>query len=282
MPMNTADDVHIIVRHLTERTKELCFDILAKQVPVDCISAVSAAPFSAMLRQCFERAIDEHKTWTICIDADVLPGENCIKTLVSIAEAAPDHIFEAQGLVIDKTFGVARPAGNHIYRTSLLPQAIRYLDANVDSLRPESATVWAMAREGGNRWWQDETIVGLHDFGQYYRDLIRKIMVQYHKFPAQQEKMEAYFEEKAASGDEDYLVALRAVEYCKESLNDTVKVDANWSKAHVDIVMEKYATAEKPPISPAEAGELCALLDKQAGRKITEEDMAFIGQIGLR
>ena len=278
--MTLVTNVHVIVRHVGERTKELCSERLQQQV--DTVEFVSCTPFSQTVKTCFERAITANKKWTVCVDADVVPSDNCIKKLVDIAEQGPATLFEAQGLVADKVFGVLRPAGNHIYRTSLLPTALQHLAENAGSLRPESGVVWSMARQEACPWWQDQAFIGLHDHGQFYGDLIRKVLVQFFKFPAQRPDMEKQFMAKAQKGDRDYAAAVEAVRYAQSMLQEPIPLDAEWMQQHVRSIVDACGIVEKDGLASAETATLISALEKVSAQSVTERDMQFIGQLGLR
>lgn len=280
--MDLSSQVHVIVRHVGERTKKLCSELLSKQIPVSSISFVSATPFAETVRCCFEKGMKAGKKWTLCIDADVVPTNDCIQQLYSLAEAGPDTLFEAQGLVVDKLFNVLRPAGNHIYRTELFTDAILMLEENKNGLRPETGTMWSMAKQKKRPWLQGVCLVGLHDYGQYYCDLIRKVIVQYQKFPHQRTSMEAFFDVEADKGDLDYSVALQAVSYAK-SMNETdIRVDSSALLPHAQGVMETIGIAEKQVLYPNEASRMCDFLECKKDQEVSREDMQFIGEVGLR
>ncbi|WP_262692930.1 hypothetical protein [Kordiimonas aestuarii] len=268
-------DVHIIVRQVGERTLALCRSVLEKQAPAN-VELISAVPFSETVRQAFEAGIKAGKKWTLCIDADVIPTADCVNQLVTIAEQGEDRLFEAQGLVVDKIFGVRRPAGNHIYRTDLFEKALTCLPANAGSLRPESDTLWSMVRLG-HGWYQSDILVGIHDYGQSYTDIARKVMVQYHKFPQKRELMLARFKALAPK-DSDFRVALAACEKA-EHFAGTPQVDAKRLGLVAQNLLDEMKLAEKDVATPEEQQMFESVVPTYVGHPLTEAENGYIGPI---
>ncbi len=170
--------VTLVIRYAGERTLNQCRQLITAQgVSESQIFVVEEAPFSAAMRASFEIGIREARPWTFCLDADVLLRPDSISNLLLEAAKKPENVCELQGLVLDKFFGGPRPAGNHLYRTSLLPEVLQRIPPEGTDIRPEYHTLQAM-RADGFPWLQIPYIVGLHDDQQYYRDIYRKCMVQ--------------------------------------------------------------------------------------------------------
>ena len=202
------DDVSVIVRECGERTAEACIGQLVEifhRPP----TRISARPFHATLRQSLESGLDQGRSWTLCIDADVLvlPG---LAAFLEQARQMPPEVFEAQGLVIDKLLPVRRPAGNHLYRTCLIERAIPLIPTT-GTLRPESDMILAMASQGHTAW-QSSTVVGLHDFEQAYDDIYRKALLHGRKH----DYLIAIYRpiwEALGELDDDYRIARLALEH---------------------------------------------------------------------
>ncbi len=75
------------------------------------------------------------------MDADVSVLPNAISGLLDVANKLAAEACEVQGLVLDKFFGVPRPAGNHLYRTSLLSKALGLIPPEAQDIRPENSTL---------------------------------------------------------------------------------------------------------------------------------------------
>jgi hypothetical protein len=198
--------VTVVIRSAGERTQAVCHSLAAQQVPEGNIVTVSNAPFSATLADSYRAGIERGLPWTLCIDADVLVAPGVVRRLLEAAARADDAICEIQGLVLDKFFGVRRPAGNHLYRTSLLSKALALIPPEGEDIRPEHYTLNKMIA-AGHPWVEIPLVVGLHDFEQYYRDIFRKCYVHARKFDALMHLLVEYWR-RMARQDGDYRVAL--------------------------------------------------------------------------
>jgi len=272
----TEAGIHIVVRHVGERTLELCRDILKRQSDAS-VELISATPFSETVRLGFEAGLRAGKKWTLFLDADVVPTEDCVQRLFDVAESGKETLFEAQGLIVDKVFGVRRPAGNHIYRTAFFEEALTLLPQNAGSLRPESDTLWSMVRAGYS-WYQSDVLVGLHDYGQSYADIARKVMVQYHKFPEKRDLMLARFQEQAKK-DADFAVALAA---CRKAdrFASAPQVDARQLRDLAAEVLHELHLDEKPPITTNERDQLASYAREHRDTPLDENEKTYIGLIG--
>lgn len=184
--LNGGGDVYassfltVVLRECGERTADAAFMLLQRVFPKITIFRVSGIPFAECMKRSFERGVSEGAKWTLCIDADVLVDPVGLRLLLQFANLQPESVFEIQGFVFDKFFGVERPAGNHLYRTMLLPEALTLIPAEPNTLRPETATIEQM-RVRGYRDVQSPFLVGLHDFEQSYLSIATKAFLQAHK-----------------------------------------------------------------------------------------------------
>ncbi len=105
------------------------------------ILIVGNTPFSVTLADSYRAGIERGFAWTLCVDADVLVLPNAIFGLLDVAHTLPAEACDVQGLVLDKFFGVRRPAGNHLYRTSLLSKALGLIPPEGQDIRPENSTL---------------------------------------------------------------------------------------------------------------------------------------------
>lgn len=200
-------DICLIVRECGERTADVCVRRLLELLG-EPPYRISARPFSATLRHSLELGARLGRPWTLCIDADVLvlPG---LVEFIEQARDLPEDVFEAQALVIDKLLPMRRPAGNHLYRTSLIDLALPLIPT-ADSLRPESDMILAMQKLGHPAW-QARTIIGVHDFEQSYEDLYKKAFLHGHKHDYLMPRIRPIWE-ALSRDDSDFAVALRALE----------------------------------------------------------------------
>jgi len=242
------NNVTVIVRSVGERTEEICRSlILQQQVPEEAVFVINEKPFSHAMRVSFQLGLEQGRPWTLCVDADVLLRPGAIGHLMNIANQQPGNVCEIQGYILDKFFGGPRMAGNHLYRTSLLPKVIELIPEEGVNIRPETHTLNAM-KIAGYPWKKTQTLVGLHDFEQDYPDIFRKCFIQAHKHAHLTELFISVWR-KTASEDKDFQLALKGfssgIQYY-----ENVYIDVN------DPVFEKMFSrtgfSSKEPLSPHE------------------------------
>ena len=231
----SLDSATIIIRSVSERTESLCRNLILEQgVPENVVFVINEAPFSKAMKVGFEIGISENRPWTFCVDADVLLRPGSVASLLAKAQKTSKNVCEIQGYVLDKFFGGARTAGNHLYRTSLLPQVIERIPPEGKDIRPETHALNSM-RAAGYPWKTVPELVGLHDFEQTYEDIFRKCFVQAHKHLNHTELFIPFWRSKS-NQDMDYQVALagfaegikhfgevridKRAEYFQESMKD--------------------------------------------------------------
>lgn len=203
----SLDDVTVIVRECGERTADACVARLMEIFGHQPIR-ISDRPFHATLRRSLEAGIEQGRPWTLCIDADVLALSG-LTSFIDEAQRQCSDVFEAQGLVRDKLLPVRRPAGNHLYRTSLIELALPLIPVT-GSLRPESDMILAMAAKGYGAW-QSSMVIGLHDFEQNRDDIYRKALLHGHKHDYLIPIYRPIWETLAAK-DADFRLALQALD----------------------------------------------------------------------
>ncbi len=201
-------DCLVIIRSANERTVKLCKNLILLQgVSESQIVIVEEVPFSKSLAKSFAEGIKANYKWTFCVDADVLLRPKSILKMLEFAEAMPSDFLEVQGFVMDKFFGGPRPAGNHLYRTSFLSNALKHIPKEGIDIRPESRTLNAMANLG-YPFKSVDYIVGIHDDYQYNFDIFRKCFVQAFKHGDRYNLFMTIWKQKAKI-DQDFLIALK-------------------------------------------------------------------------
>lgn len=254
--------VTMIVRTVGERTLPACIDsIVGQGIAKDNIIIINSAPFSDTLRKSLYAGLAAEREWTFCIDADVVLAPGSIRRLYAFASKTGPETCEVQGYVLDKFFGGHRPAGNHFYRTRHLKAALECIPEEGVDIRPESRMLTSMGHRG-MFWRQVPCLIGLHDFGQYYRDIFRKAFVQAHKHY----HLKGLFDKVWGRGmltDLDFAVADMGYR-AGESHEGHVFIDIRQScyKQYFEVQL----VAEKPPLS---AGELSTGLVEETIRSWT-------------
>lgn len=240
----TVENVTVVLRSCGERTEKLCYQILAQQVPAENIVVIHEHPFAKALDRSFEVGLDFGLPWTLCIDADVLLREGAVATLLKRMKEADEHVFEIQGKMLDKFFGGPMPAGNHLYRTSLLDRARRFVPFDDRTLRPETYVIKEMAKEG-YPWLQTEDVLGSHDYEQYYKDIYRKMFVRSRKLGRHIPYLMRYCEQMAVY-DDDYKVGLLGL---TANLDVQSLLDAKSFATEINALLEEEGFQEKEPLN---------------------------------
>ena len=175
-----ASDVVAIVRSAHERTEEFCVRIAKLQVPDDRVVVIHERPFTAALARAFEIGMDFDLGWTLCLDADVLLADGAVRHMLDAVQADPETGFGGTGYILDKFYGGRNRGGPHLYRTSLLRKALPLVPDAAESLRPETHVKMVMSAQGHD-WGTIDSLLGVHDFEQFYRDIYRKMIVRARK-----------------------------------------------------------------------------------------------------
>jgi hypothetical protein len=213
-------EILVIIRSAGERTLETCYNLILSQgFSPESVKIVEEIPFSRAMVVSFLLGIEFNRKYTLCIDADVLLQASSIESLYLEFEKQQPNVCEIQGLVMDKFFGGPRPAGNHMYRTSLLQNLLDCIPKEGTDIRPEFYSLNKMS-ERGYPWLNVPIIVGIHDDEQWNRDIYRKCFVHGVKHLAFADLFVPLWKNNQDS-DYDYTIALRAFAdsiVCSESV----------------------------------------------------------------
>jgi len=242
-----ADILTVVIRSVGERTTTVCRALLRQAVPDANIIEVNATPFTEAIRRSFEVGISQNRRWTLVVDADVLVRADFPREVTDYAEAQDNDVFVVQGLVLDKIFGLLRPAGNHLYRTAMLADALSCIPVDGGGLRPETATIDAMTALG-RLFIQTPVVAGLHDFLQQPMDIACKCFVQAHKHATYVEKVWPYWE-ALAEFDVDFAWAMLGAKLGL-AYSDTVCIDSEFlRKCIADALAERdFTPIALPPL----------------------------------
>jgi hypothetical protein len=245
-------DTHITVaiRASGERTAETCRKLIEAEIPAGHIVVVSEAPFEKATKQCYEAGIDGGLPWTLVVDADMLLRERAIEHLIQIAEKLDPNVFEIQGQVIDKLSGGIRAAGQHLYRTALLPKALGCIPHEGSEKRPENYVILRMASKGFP-FLEIPQVLGLHDYEQWYRDVYRKAFFHAHKFSRAVRCWEPLWE-RLANDDPDFRIALLGL-HAGLKYGGVIRSDIRqFPNETIDKLLRDHGFSEKETISPDE------------------------------
>ncbi|MBN1841343.1 MAG: hypothetical protein JW883_03550 [Deltaproteobacteria bacterium] len=234
--------ITIVIRSCGERTEKACFRSLAQQVPEQNIVVIREYPFAKALAETFKIGLERGRPWTLCVDADVLLRKGAVREFLRAAAQSDEKTFEIQYNVLDKFFGGPKPAGNHLYRTRLLRQALDFIPEDTVTMRPETSVIKAMG-ELGFPWVQEATAIGLHDYEQYYRDIYRKALVHACKHRKHVSHLRAFWRNQPRE-DRDFQVALWGLQAGLVH-HQRVTLDARMFREDVDILLNLKGWQEK-------------------------------------
>lgn len=253
MSKQRITDCTVIIRSVDERTEGLCKELATDVFPSENIAVITDRPFSVTLRRSLQFGLKAGLPWTFCLDADVLIDKDRIHELFGRAREESHSIFEIHGFVYDKFFNECRPAGNHLYRTEHLNEAIIHVPAEGLSLRPETTMIKSMhTRHLYNRYYTD-LVIGIHDFEQYYLDIFSKGYLHANKHVKHLSRLLPYWKSMAAK-DKDFEVLLWGI---SAGIAQTAQVFADKGKVPTQI-FDLYAAGmqEKRALSISDFDKL--------------------------
>lgn len=247
---NPNSDITVIIRGSGERTEQLCHTLLSDQISKNNIHLIHEVPFSKALKKSYRIGIEANRAWTLVIDADVLIRSGLISELANRATNAPSFVFAIQTEILDKFFGGNRVGGVKLYRTKLLPEALK-IAPDVNN-RPEGFVIKHMHQQG---YYVDITqiVCGLHDFDQYYSDIFRKGFQHGVKHAKLTELIFPYWQRQTKT-DKDFELLLAGFKLAKKYQGELV-LDKNGVRSEFEAFMKKSKLNEKPKLD-SELGQV--------------------------
>lgn len=176
------NDVAVIIRSTGERSESLTkFSIIKNGILKENIYFVkNIAPFSNALKKGYELALKINKKYTFFIDADMIVIPNSLLCMLHAIDRFPKKIFFMNPLVYDYLTGYVEPNGPHLYRTEYINHALKLVEQEKVTLRPETYVVKEMHKKGYEVIHLDFP-VALHGFEQYYKDIFRASITKFLK-----------------------------------------------------------------------------------------------------
>jgi hypothetical protein len=179
--MESSSTFTIVVRSAEERTRDLCVRLIQQQIQPEHTSSVhivAEKPFAKAHERSIEIALEAQAEWSIFIDADVLLRAGAIVSILDqLKQCAGVPFYMMNFQVLDRGFAGTSYQGVHGYRTQLFSKAQQFSDLAHTDQRPETRLCKEMAKLGYPTV-LSKTVVGLHDYEQFYRDLYRKMYVR--------------------------------------------------------------------------------------------------------
>lgn len=237
-------DFEVVIRSAKERTVNLSKQLADEFFSSSNVTLINEYPFSKAHRTFLEIGAKSSAKWAVAIDADVLISKKGLENIISKLHKHEDGVFEVQGQILDKFFGGLRGGGVKFYRTKYIKQALE-LFPKEEVIRPEGYLIAEMNKQGVSLV-QLQTSVGLHDFGQYYKDIFRKFIVHTKKHSNYFPYLQSYWE-RMQDNDLDFKVALKGIDY-GNNLSD-VTVDARKFSEEIAKVLKDSGFEEKSEIA---------------------------------
>ena len=200
----------VVIRSASERTSDSCEKLVRKELPTSVsITKIELKPFEATLRKSYEIGLESGKEFLITIDADVLPRPGALGDLLSYIKKTPENVLQLEGYLFDGILLKYRKGGVKLYRAVHLDKALGHIPAYGHSIRPESYTLRKM-KAAGYPSKNVYIVAGIHDFGQYKRDLYRKSYIHAIKHPKEVSETLPRWAELSKSNS-DYLIVMQGV-----------------------------------------------------------------------
>lgn len=255
MPIETRQDVErrvtVVIRSAAERTVELCRSLLLEQLPDEHLHCIQESPFSRAVTRTFELGLEANLPWTAAVDADVLVRPHALTQLIDAAEQAGPDVFEAQSDFFDKLFQGPRSGGIHLYRTSMLDQALEFARREEVTHRPEFHVIQKMVGAGYRQQLFD-FLIGIHDFDQYLRDYYRKGFVHAQKHAIVLDFLEPMWR-RLAESDSEFKATLIGMAAGREA-GGIAKTDIRAFDESVTAQLAEHGLEEKQAIQESEHG----------------------------
>jgi len=239
-------DVTVVIRESNERTRDVCYKLIAQQVPEQHIVMIREVPFSRAVQRTFEIGLEQGQSWTLAVDADMLLLPDAVKTLVQLMEKQASDVFVLRGTLLDKLLVQVRIGGPHLFRTSLCEQALGFCQNFDNQIRPETFITEKM-HAAGYRSHFESYCASLHDFEQSYTDIFRKCVVHAHKHRDVLGHLEDIWR-RMAQHDSDYQIAMLA-SVIGGSFYDDVQIDTRQFPDQISELLEFVGLKEKMPLS---------------------------------
>ncbi len=227
MPLD-LEDILVVIRSTGERTEKLCeYAVLKNGIDKENIVYVkNISPFSKALEEGYKLALEYGKKYTFFIDADMIVLPNTLNVMVEAMGRLPNKIFFMNPLAYDYLSGLIIRNGPRLYRTSYLKVAIKLVQDESVSPRPETFVIKKMRRLGYFSI-DFDYLSALHEFEQYRRDIFRRVITRYFKSTSVTKKYLRSRFEKLRKANLDFEVAYLAIEYARKNKVTKPKLDYN-------------------------------------------------------
>ncbi len=250
-PSDRRPNLSVVIRAAGERTADVCRCLIAGQVPDESITVLNERPFEQALRRCYEIGIESGKPWLLVIDADMLVCGDAVTGLLDHADSVPDNVFQVVGRFLDKFTIAYRRGGVRLVRAALLEKALTHIHEPGKNIRPESYVDGQMSK-AGHPTVATQTVVGLHDYEQYYRDVYRKAFIHGRKHANWIGSAVPQWKQ-VCSQDLDFRVALSGF-FDGYLYDGRLELDVDALPTDVSDLLASLGTSEKKPLDAGALG----------------------------
>ena len=205
---NTA----VIVRSTGERTEKACLELLGDIFEKENIILVrNITPLKSASEICIKTALQKNKKWTLIVDADILVIKQRLLNFLKYSELlsrSNDDVFCINALMISKFRQTPYTTGINLFNTKHLAEALNHIKKS-HFLRIEEF-IKAKMSDRSLHTYEILYVIGLADFFQSYKDIIRKSLIFGYKWKGINEA--EIFWKKNSRFDKEFKYAL---EGCK-------------------------------------------------------------------
>lgn len=231
MTSNLNRNICIVVRSVSERTEQECLNIIKRQ-GFDYF-LIKEMPFQKAIERTFQIGLENRdRNILLAMDADVLLFRNSISDIIYFIKNNKYNFFRYDFKVIDKFRGIIN-AGVHGYINKYSENVIDYIKCKnlfipPYSHRPESTILKEFSKKNKLKSIIiDYPIVGIHDYEQFYSDIISKYYNRCVKDYAKKEVLKNMLLNQLKNyEDMDIRMALYGLTLVK-SKNDSIRLDKN-------------------------------------------------------
>lgn len=201
--MANLNDVTVVIRSISERTEDACFQIVRPQAKAENqIVIVKDRPFAEAHYECIQAAIQSKARWALFLDADILLKNDAIKVMIDEAKKITIPFYMLNFPILDYGFN-GYTYGAHFYNTCHLAESLQFRQIASASQRPENETCQEMAKIGIPSL-ASHTVIGLHGYEQFYTDLYRTAFVRAVKYSKHQTYMLKLYRDRYSSENGKY------------------------------------------------------------------------------
>lgn len=200
------NNIAVIVRSVGERTEDKALKRLKDIFGDNNVYLVkNVTPLIEASKETFELGLKTGKKWILVVDSDVFLFEDKIWIFIKKAQKIIKKDKKAlcfQGYVFDKFANTPRECGVYLFYSKNLKYKNEYFNLCKDKIRPDSC-VRDYIEEKGYRTYQSDDVLGIHDFFQNNRDIVKKIILHCKK---NDDEIKNWIKEweKLAKNDKDF------------------------------------------------------------------------------